>query len=615
MIPRVNFNWDEFNELSVLFAKESGYGVESLRYGLHYLVWPLKYFPYPEDILLTIARYWSYCIGLLGIYYVIFKIASYVETPLFGFIAVFLTATFSTFLESSIQYRTDTFTTFFFLVGFYQVLRAGTGPPPWLMPGALLGLAMFINPKSVYHFIVILVSYGYSWCFAKDKKRCLFNMAGFAAVALTSLAIFVLFHNLFYSIPPKAVPVHVAGSARVGFGQIHTWIPKLALVWASLIHNFFQMVCILTGLLLALRHFVSNVRVPKPINLLTIAALLEALTVLIHQGVYKYYIITILPLLAILGAIPVYRLVLTTLDHQEKGSKSPDKKASQFFLILILAGTLLGIVARLNINLRDTTLNQRLHIKYLHQMFPDPVLYADGFGLLSKYNNVLGFFSGKRFIQYRRSGKARLESLFSRKFPVLIVQSGRFVIASLLPDDQKFIRDNYIPYFGNKFWIHGFRIEADALKNGVIIRLRAKGPYALKGAYQGLLVDGQPAETPIYLEPGSHRFQCRQGCGDLILTYGEKPLDEVIPNFTLQSNSAGVIHVETPGHYYLVNDLSEMTVNFVMIDSSPVIHSRKLETQPSIYLDAGIHTYKNPLDSVATIHLIGPLFIRDVQQH
>jgi hypothetical protein len=145
--------------------------------------------------------------------------------------------------------------------------------------------------------------------------------------------------------------------------------------------------------------------------------------------------------------------------------------------------------------------------------------------------------------------------------------------------------------------------------------LRAKGPYSLKGVHIGLLVDGQPMETPIYLEAGFHSFQCREGCGDLILTYGEKPLDQIIPNFTLQPNSAGMIRVETPGHYYLSNDSSEMTLNFVTIDSSTLMHPRKLETQPSIYLDVGNHTYKNPLGYAVTIHLIGPLFVRDVQQH
>ena len=171
MIPRVNFSWDEFNELTHLFAKESGYQIGFLRYGLHYLVWPLKYLPYREDIILTIARYWSFVVGTLGIYYMTFKIASTIRTRLFGLIAVFLTVTFSYFFESSIQYRTDLLTTFFFLICFYQILQAGIMPPPWFVPGLLCSLAMFINPKFIYHFSILLITYVYYWCYTKKKRN------------------------------------------------------------------------------------------------------------------------------------------------------------------------------------------------------------------------------------------------------------------------------------------------------------------------------------------------------------------------------------------------------------------------------------------------------------
>jgi hypothetical protein len=336
---------------------------------------------------------------------------------------------------------------------------------------------------------------------------------------------------------------------------------------------------------------------------------LGAFTVFTHQGVYKYYIIDIFPLLAIIGALPLYAIILRILHHRKNGIKNVSARISYCIFFLFLVGCFTGIVSRLDVNLRNSTINQRLHIKYLHSLFAEFIPYADGLGLLSKYNNILRFFSNKRLIQYRRNGKAKFEEYFSKNFPVLMIESRRFSIKDLLAEDQEFIRKNFIPFFGEKLWIHGFQIDAGELEKGMKIDVRAKGIYTLKGAHQNLFIDGCPAKTPIYLESGLHNLECRKGCEDITLAYGERSIDRVIPNFTLQANSSGSIEIEVPGRYYPVDDLSTSTINLVMIDSLPVINTRKLEKHPSVYLDARKHKYNNASDGPVTFHLLGPVFI------
>jgi hypothetical protein len=157
-----------------------------------------------------------------------------------------------------------------------------------------------------------------------------------------------------------------------------------------------------------------------------VGCFLEVLTIFIHQGVYKYYIVNILPLLTILGALPLYAIILRISRHEKIGIKNVRKRISYCVVSIYLIGCLVGIVCRLDINLKNSTTNQRLHIKYLHSLFPETIPYADGVGLLSKYNNVLRFFSNKKFNQYLRNGKAKFEQYFSRIFPVLIIESERF---------------------------------------------------------------------------------------------------------------------------------------------------------------------------------------------
>jgi hypothetical protein len=422
----------------------------------------------------------------------------------------------------------------------------------------------------------------------------------------------LLGHVLFYNLPTHIITRSILGAGQTGFGHTHGWTTKFAFLSGCLFGNFFHTVFILTGTVLALRHLVCWIRSPNGTSILVIAALLEALTILIHQGVYKYYIINILPLLAILGALPIYRIMLAISRKQTTRITRGKISISNLILFLILVGSFMGIIGRLEINVRNSTFNQRLHVRYLHQMFSRVIPYVDGFGLLSKYNNILHFFSSKRFIRYHRRGKANFEQYFSENFPVLIIESGRFSINYLLQKDQDFIHNNFIPFFGGKFWIYGSRIKADALRKGTNVHLQVEGFYTFRGSHEGLLIDDHPAETPVYLEPGLHYFECRQGCGDMTITYGDRAIDQVIPNFTLRANSSGVIQIRTPGWYYPVSDLSTNTANSLLIDSLPVIYPKKLENHPSIYLNTGKHTYKNPLDSPVILHLLGPLFVQKI---
>ena len=57
LIFRVNANWDEFAELTTLYASKSGHKVVLLRRGLHYLLWLFKYLPVSSDALLWIHGY------------------------------------------------------------------------------------------------------------------------------------------------------------------------------------------------------------------------------------------------------------------------------------------------------------------------------------------------------------------------------------------------------------------------------------------------------------------------------------------------------------------------------------------------------------------------------
>jgi len=309
MIPRVTINWDEFQELATLFSKESGYPVQMLRKGLHYLIWPLKYLPLDEIDLVVAARYLAFLTVGTGTYLLIYAIGCRLHDRVFGMLAVFCALGFVSHYETVIQLRTDTYLTFCFTLSLYLLIRAPRGATPWLVPGLLMALAALISPKAIYHMATLGVCHGYLLLGA-HRRSVLIRGLALATVALVGFLILTRLHMWFYGLDGARTGLELSDAAQTGFTARHGVAYKISFLRQVVVFALGPVVCLGFGLYVEGRNLGRWLRMGRSRALVWLSAVCLAGTVLLHQGTYKYYIITMLPPLALVAAVPIYRLWL-----------------------------------------------------------------------------------------------------------------------------------------------------------------------------------------------------------------------------------------------------------------------------------------------------------------
>lgn len=604
MITRVNIHPDEFQELSTLYSKESGYKIGFLKRGLQYVIWPLKYVSASEDQVMVAARAISY-LGVLGIYWMLFKLGTLLADRRLGLAAVFICATFVNFLEASIQFRSDQLMTALFLLGLYLVLKEAPRRAIWVWPGLLMGLALFLNPKAVYHFGSLGLVYGYFLIFSKARKMFLTRGVCCALTTLVAFLGLVFFHSLFYQLSLDTLPNSFGKVAKVGFGKTLGWDLKIQFVIGSITRAIIPSLCILAGYVLVVRGLFKKQLSSRWVPIVWVG-LAEAATVIFHQGVFKYYIVDILPISAILGGYPLY-LLMAQERLQDKGLQL--RRFTNYAAVGVFLLCLAGVVSRAPLNLKDTMQSQREYIRFTHELFPDPVNYIDGFGMVSKYNNVSALFIGKSITQYRSMGQPKFPIWLEQGTPVFFLNSQSFNFRHLLAEDQNFLYQNYLPFFGNRLWVLGFRLPAKELAAGSRSKILLSGSYHVRGNFDGLMVDGQPVEATFQLEEGDHEFSCHQ-CGDLEVTYGLKSPLDVVPNLTVPSRSTGSLNVEYSARYYLRGN--RVSTQELSIDDRPVTSVRWPEKEVSIFLEAGDRRFVNATGQNFSLDVFGPIFVLEV---
>ena len=451
--------------------------MQSMRKGLHYLIWPLKYLDSSETNLLLMARYWTLFTSGLGIYLLIFKIGTRLRRPLLGLMAVFLAMSFATFYETVIEYRTDSVITCLFLWAFYVLFRKMKGDLPYLVPGCLMGLALLVNPKGIYGVATLFACYGYLFLFG-NKKQIFWRAVGFGAVLSLVFLGLTYAHNLFYEIGAKTVSQDVNDTALTGFGNYHGWRHKRAFLVQAVALGWMPFLCLLVGLVQEIRRALGKKGHPRPIVLVLVAALCQLGTLTFHQGVYTYYIIDILPLAAVIGARPLYRFLFLDFRSATRGSAWLVSWRAFVAVGVVVLGCLSVFSLRVKDNLADGTANQHRTLDYLNQMFPSGIAYADGVGLMARSHNVMHLFTAKKYVMYTQSGRPMLEPFFRKRFPGFVLPSMRFPLQAFFPEDQTFVSHHFVPFFGERLWVYGWNLRAESLKQGVTMDVKVPGPFS-----------------------------------------------------------------------------------------------------------------------------------------
>ncbi|MDJ0839741.1 MAG: glycosyltransferase family 39 protein [Acidobacteriota bacterium] len=604
MIPRVTFNWDELQELATLFSHDSGYAVQSVRKGLHYFIWPLKYTGLQEDVLMTLVRYLAFFTVVSGTYLMVYLIGRRLRSHRFGLVAVLLLLSFGSYYETVIQYRTDTYITFAFITSFYLLFRGMRDERlPWLAPACLMGAAMFINPKAAYHVLTLAVFFGYMFLAGSRRAATFWRAFGFGMGTLALFLILTQCHILFYDIGGGEAAGQAGDSVKTGMARVHGVAYKLTFLRQAFLFAFVPCICLAFGLWHGLKRFLPWWRRPAKWAPVWLASVCLLATLIIHQGTYKYYIIDILPPAALLAARPVYGLMLR-LERARRLKQTPWSPLIQ--LASIVAGIAVVFLFRLPLNAADQTRYQRQTIAGLNRVFPIGAPYADGVGLMARGNNVMGLFTAKQFKMYQqRGGEKVLYRKFRHTFPGYVLPSVRFPVFAFPKEDQELLRQWFVPFYDGRLWVHGRTFTAGELAAGLSLELKVSGPYVLSGAFEGLTIDGEPAQSGAVLSAGTRRLAC-DSCGDFSLTYGLRLPTEVIPEVIIKPRRQTITLAEGADLY--TSPWEPPPGNGLTFNGQETL--QPFGNYSVIRLSGGSHTVLNRTGRTITLSPLGPLYER-----
>jgi hypothetical protein len=521
LVFRININWDEFYYLS--FVQDYLRGPVSDRFQtlhVHLFAW-LPSLAADEIGQILLARIVMAC-GAIGSALLLYGIARRFlsrEGALFGLLGYLST---TAVVDHGASFRTDSIATPLILLALFLILRRPGGPLGAAIAGAAMAVAMLITIKTVFYVALIAPAI---WCLGSSWR----DRAGLALAFGLSLGLAFAslygWHVSTLTLPPATDAAnYLRGAASKVFFE-DGLVPR----WPELIDNIARnpQFWILAGLgafvaLQAVRASSGDDRKGKWLPLLLA---LPILTPLFYRNAFTYYYAFILPPAAILIGLAYDRY------RQRVGEAEELRMVRLLPLLILLQGGFL--LLNVTVNLPDAIEPQRRTLDAVHAVFPEPVPYIDGYGVVSSFPRTGFFMSSWGVDKYRDAGEPVFRELVAKAQPPLLLADSPSLYAALvpgvtvvpdralLPADIAFLKANYLQHWGMIF-VAGKEIDPPAPGETGSFQIAVAGDYRLQSGGP-VTIDGTRREpgTVFALGTGSHSIATDPAAGLSTLRWAE----------------------------------------------------------------------------------------------
>jgi hypothetical protein len=277
---------------------------------------------------------------------------------------------------------------------------------------------------------------------------------------------------------------------------------------------------------------------------LALALAFPVATPLLYRNAFEYNFVFILPPAAILAGL--------AFEWLRTRATTSGRRAAQLLFVVIALGPVAFLAAGIARNMPDKTGPQRQTIDAVHRVFPEPVPYIDGFGVVPRFPRVGFFHSGLGMGHYRDVGRPIYPDRVRETQPPLLLADSPALHAALLeeievpdesallPEDVAFLATHYRQYWGMIF-VAGQSLTA-AEPGGIgAFDIVVAGDYRLEAAGQ-VRIDGFPLQpgATVRLEAGAHEFRAGPGMtGAALIWAAAQPAPEAGPVGLLEFFDAG----------------------------------------------------------------------------
>jgi hypothetical protein len=525
LIARISINWDEFYFLELTHQ----YVVEGLTgrfqtFHVHLFSW-LPRLGWDEIDQIVAGRAVMQVLAAVSAF-LTFAIARRFVTRSGALFAALAYLSVSAVIEHGAAFRVDPIVTFMSLLSLFAILERPAGARGAALAGAAMALAMLLTIKSAFYLVVIG---GAFWCVAprmRDRAKLGFVFAGSFSAALIVL---YLFHDAMLA-PQEAAGTGAFLRSSASKMFLDSVFPRaFDLIWMLIPNPLFW-------LMLAQGAAIAWSVARKPENrsgwqaYLPLVLALPVLTPILYRNAFAYFYPFILA--------PAAILVGLAFDKQRQGVAKPNgippAKLAAVLVLVQCVILLFGSVAKLG----DGMSMQRETIAAVRSIFPKPVSYIDGFGVLADYPRSGFFMSGWGVENYRRAEQPVFAALVARDQPPFVLADSPSLYSALvpgveldldrtfLPEDARFLKENYIHHWGMLF-VAGKQLRP---AEGAGFGIAVAGEYRLEAAAP-LVIDSHrlaPGDT-IVLSAGAHNVDFGGAAGDAALRWAQASSVPTLP--------------------------------------------------------------------------------------
>ena len=482
-------NADEFQHLHASWMVHLGYLPyrdfwENHAPLLYFLFAPVLAF-FGEGIPAVLAARTILSLMGLAIVVLVYRIARLDHDRNTALLAILVLSFSEIFLQKTIEFRTDQFAVFFWLISLYFCFRSFPVKKNSLLliAGFFLGIGMLFSPKALLCFTAsaILIAIQDLSQFAGIVKRLIYFFLGFllpiiplalyfyAQGALSLLVESTVLQNLSY--PDTRGPSFLLLPQNVGF------------------------------LLLAFAGIYLSIRNRTPLLLILPAFILLCILIFWMPSTFSQSALTFVPIFAVYAGV--------ALKESIAWRSHSNFKNSLFLMFTLTTAFLVPVIA---LYLRDgfaiTNKDQSDRLQYILKNTKQEEAIFDGNAAYVFRPQAYYYGSLVEGIRHQIDRGEIQESIVDS----LKKHSCRIVIyddrVSGLPEPiQNFIRSNYLPTGQYDIFVAGKKLSAENFSgNGAVFSIELPFVYTIQTTTVNFRVDGKPYRKPIFLNRGKHQI-------------------------------------------------------------------------------------------------------------
>lgn len=494
-------NWDEFYYLSQIYDYQRGELTRPLQTAHVHLFGWLPAIDGDEIRQIVVGRLvMLLCEAATCV--LIYRLSRAFFEPLPSLFAVlgFVSAGFTMIHGAS--FRADPLAGMLTMAALVTLARRRPGAASIFLIAFASALAALVNVKVVFYapaFAGIA-----AWRIANAENRGLMVRSIVATAFATMIALGALYW-LQSLLMPKAT---TAATQAMLSGAGRTTIvdaglsPRFDEIVRSALGAPAQTIILILGMWIAVQSLLANRRRHAAQAWALLGCAAPLLSLLFYRNAFPYFFPFIWP-----PAMPLVALAIENLLRMGQ---------ARIILALVMTATGLLVGGRWA-ELRPRITQEKL-VSAVHRMFPRPVPYIDRNGVIASFPKRGFFMSTWGMAGYQQRGVPVFERMLVREtIPLVIIDGpalehaasqfpGPPTAPTLLDQDRKTLRDNYIPHWG-AIWVAGQRLSVGPAETEV--RILIPGTYTLEGG--SMTIDGKavPPGSTVILGRGDHRLWSR----------------------------------------------------------------------------------------------------------